>query len=71
MECSPPVSSVHRILQERILEWVGIPSPEDPPDPGVKPRSPALQADSLLFKLPWIDFIQFFNLYLLNINCKK
>ena len=25
MDCSPPDSSVHRILQERILEWVAIP----------------------------------------------
>ena len=25
MNCSPPGSSVHRILQARILEWVGIP----------------------------------------------
>ena len=25
MDCSPPGSSVHRILQERMLEWVAIP----------------------------------------------
>ena len=25
MDCSPPVSSVHGILQARILEWVVIP----------------------------------------------
>ena len=31
----------------RILEWVAIPSPADLPDPGIKPGSPALQADSL------------------------
>ena len=24
MDCSPPGSSVHRILQERILEWVAM-----------------------------------------------
>ena len=24
MDCSPPGSSVHRILQARILEWVAI-----------------------------------------------
>ena len=28
------------------------PSPEDLPNPGIKPRSPALQADSLPFELP-------------------
>ena len=27
--------------------WNGLPSPGQLPDPGVKPRSPALQADSL------------------------
>ena len=26
MDCSPPGSSVHRILQARILEWVAMPS---------------------------------------------
>ena len=26
MDCSPPGSSVHRILQERILDWVAMPS---------------------------------------------
>ena len=25
MDCSSPVSSIHRILQARILEWVAIP----------------------------------------------
>ena len=37
MDCSPPGSSVHGILQARILEWVAIPSPGDLPDPGIKP----------------------------------
>ena len=32
----------------RILEWVPIPSPGDLPNPGIKSKSPALQADSLL-----------------------
>ena len=50
MDCSPPASSVHGILQERILEWVVIPSPGDLPNPGIEPASsvsPVLQADSL------------------------
>ena len=42
----------HGILQARILEWVAIPSPGDLPDPGIKPRSPALQPDSLLAEAP-------------------
>ena len=35
------------ILQTRILEWVAMPSSKDLPNPGIKPRSPALQVDSL------------------------
>ena len=26
MDCEPPGSSVHRVLQARILEWVSLPS---------------------------------------------
>ena len=47
MDCSPPDSSVHGILQARILQRVAIPSPGDLPNPGVKPWSFALQVDSL------------------------
>ena len=47
MDCSPPGSSAHGILQARILEWVGIPSPGDLPDTGMEPGSPAMRADSL------------------------
>ena len=39
--------TVHGILQARILEWVAFPSPEDLPNPGIEPRSPKLQVDSL------------------------
>ena len=52
MDCSLPGSSVRGILQARILEWVAIPFSEDLPDPGLKPRSPTLQADSLPSKSP-------------------
>ena len=45
MDYSPHGSYVRGILQARILEWVTIPG--DLPDPGIKLRSPALQADSL------------------------
>ena len=47
MDCSLPVSSVHEILQARILEWVAISAPGDLSDSGAEPASPALQADSL------------------------
>ena len=43
MDCSPPGSSVHGILQARILEC---------PNLGIELRSPALQADSLGLR-PW------------------
>ena len=45
--CDPMDCIVHGILQARILEWVPVPSPGDLPNPGIKPRSPSLQADSL------------------------
>ena len=35
------------ILQARILEWVALPSSRDLPNPGIEPRSPSLQVDSL------------------------
>ena len=47
MDCSLPGSSVHGILQTRILEWAAISFPGDLPDPGTEPRSPTLQANSL------------------------
>ena len=47
MDCNPPGSSVHGILQARILEWVAISFSGDLPNPGIEPGSPALQADSL------------------------
>ena len=34
------------------MEWLAISSPGDLPDPGIKPMSPALQADSLLSEPP-------------------
>ena len=50
--CSPPGSSVHGIFQARILEWFVISSSRDLPDPGIEPRSPPPQADSLPTELP-------------------
>ena len=40
--------TVHGILQARILEWVAFPSPEDLPNPGIDPRSPALQVETTI-----------------------
>ena len=45
MNWGPPGSSVHGILQAWILEWVASSLSRDLLDPGIKPRSPALQAN--------------------------
>ena len=42
MDCSLPGSSVHGILQARVLEGVAMPSSKGFLDPGIKPASPAL-----------------------------
>ena len=63
MDCSLQGSTLRGILQARILEWVAIPSPGDLLDP----RSPALQADSLLSEPPGITFSLLYNV-LVNIS---
>ena len=45
MDCSLPGSSVHGILQARILEWVACPPPGIYADPGIEPASLTLCAD--------------------------
>ena len=45
MDYSLPGSSVHGVLQAKILEWVAMPPSGDLPNPGIKPpplTSPAL-----------------------------
>ena len=42
VDCSPPGSSVHWILQSRILEWFVISFSRDLPNPRIKLPSPAL-----------------------------
>ena len=55
MDCSPPGSCVHGILQARTLEWVAMPSSRALPDPRMEPASRvslALQAVSFPLCLP-------------------
>ena len=52
VDYSLPGSSIHGILQARILEWVAISFSRDLPYPGVKPGSPALRADALRSEPP-------------------
>ena len=51
VDCSPPGSSVHGILQARRLEWVAISFSRGSSYPGIEPWSSALQVDSLLTEL--------------------
>ena len=50
--CSVPGSSVHWILQARMLEWVAMPSSSGSSQPRDRTGSPALQADSFPAELP-------------------
>ena len=55
MDCSPPGSSAHGVLQARTLEWVAVPSSRAssrPRDEPVSLVSPALQVSSLPLALP-------------------
>ena len=58
MDCSLLGSSVHVILQSRILEWVAMPPTRvsSLPDPGIKPvsfSSPALAAGFFTTSATW------------------
>ena len=57
-DCSPSGSSVHGILQGRILEWEAIPFSRGLPDPGIERSSPILQAESLPSEPPGKPEIQ-------------
>ena len=52
MDCSPPGSSVHVILQARTLECVAIPFSRESSRPRTEPRSLSLQTNSLPSELP-------------------
>ena len=56
MDCSLPCSSIHGIFQARVLEWVAISFSRGLPDPGIEPRSPALQTDALPSEPPGKSF---------------
>ena len=51
MDCSQAGSSVHGILQARVLKWVAIPFSRDP-DPGIEAGSPASLQDSFQSEPP-------------------
>ena len=66
MDYSLPGSSAHGIFQTRILEWVAVPFSRGSSQPGIKPRSPALQADSLLSEPPKKSATITFNLLFIH-----
>ena len=56
MDCSPPGSSVHGILQARILEWVAMPFSRGSSPPGMKSHlfcSPALAGRFFTTRATW------------------
>ena len=55
---SPPGSSVRKILQARIVDWVSMPSSGDLPNPGTEPpslTSPALIGSFFTTSVTWED----------------
>ena len=58
MDCSPADSSVHRILQPRILEWVAISCCKVSSWPRDQTRSPALQGDALPSELKGLEAVK-------------
>jgi len=59
MDCILPGSSIPGIFQGRVLEWVAISFSRDLPDPGIKPKSHALQADALPSEPPGEPVLSF------------
>jgi len=65
-DCSPPGSSVHGILQARVLEWVAISFSRDLSDPGIEPMSlvsPALAGGFFTTSATW-EALHLLELYL-------
>ena len=62
MDCSLPGSSVHGILQARILEWLPCPPPGDFPSPGIEPTSlmsPVLAGKLFTTSATWEALLQY------------
>ena len=67
MDYSPPGSSVHGILQARLLEWVAIPSSGGLPNPGMKSASHMSSALADGFPSPLLPPGKAFNHYVVLI----
>ena len=74
MNYSSPGSSVHGILQARILEWLLCPPPGDLPNPGIKPTSliiPALAGGFFTTKATWEATEQFRKKIMMYVSIKR
>ena len=58
VDCSPPGSSLHGFSRQDYWSGLPFPSPGDLPNPGIKPRSPALQADALTYEPPGKPYLR-------------
>ena len=58
VDCSLPGSSLHVILQQEYWSGLPFPSPGDLPNLGIKPQTPALQADTLTSEPPGTLLVQ-------------
>ena len=74
IDCSLSSSSAVEYFRQEYWSGFPFPPPGDFPNPWIKPRSPALQVDSLLFELPCkpynIDIIKviYYVYFILTIN---
>ena len=66
MGCNPPGFSVHG---REYGSGLPFPSPEDLPNPGIKPESPVLRADSLLSEPQGKPMFPCYSLHLLSTYC--
>ena len=67
MDCSPPGSSVHGILQARILEWAAISFSRGFPDLGIEPMCPALAGGFFTMEPSGKPFSGFYIITLISI----
>ena len=66
MDCNLLDSSVHGILWQEYWSGLPFPSPGDLLNPGLKPQSPALQADSLPTDLQGKPIMEIINVTIVN-----
>ena len=57
LDCSLPGSSIHGTSRQEYWSELPFPSPGNLPNPGIEPRSPALQADFFTDEPPGKPFI--------------